>query len=174
MMHLFVSYLGGSAPGCRIELHDVAFSVGETIEDCYDHIKQQWFGNSRGLHIDAYTALTYADQHTILIQRKDTIDPGEQQQKHLYFVNLGGYQRHLFTEVHKTGFYIADTPDEAKKRAKQELGHALDTLHTDNLLDIDDCINISEALPDYTLTFQPTVSATPPTIEFTCGYHLLP
>jgi len=33
---LFAVYLGGRAPRCNTELHDVVFVAGEAIEACYE------------------------------------------------------------------------------------------------------------------------------------------
>jgi hypothetical protein len=40
-MKLFMVYVGGSMTGANTELHDVRFSIRETIEDCYDDLRRQ-------------------------------------------------------------------------------------------------------------------------------------
>jgi hypothetical protein len=56
-MQLFLVVLGGRIEGCHIELHDVRFVVGTSIEDTLPQLRQQWFGRRRGLHIDSWLAV---------------------------------------------------------------------------------------------------------------------
>jgi len=172
-MNLFVFYLGGRIPGCKIELHDVAFCVADKVEDCYESVKKQWVGELKGLHLDAYAVLNYADGYNISVtDQKDGVQASECHDKQLFFVNLGGYDTSRFTEIHKTGFYVAATVQEAKKKAKESIEQALKVLHTDDVIEVDDCLSINEYLNDYRLCLTPskTVNAT----EFICGYHLVP
>ena len=50
-MDLFLVVLGGRIKGCHVELHDVRWVVGDSIEDTIPELKRQWFGTRRGLHI---------------------------------------------------------------------------------------------------------------------------
>src|SRR3569623_1007596 len=43
--NLFAVNLGGRAAKCNIELHDVAFAVGPSIEATYEQLMDQWFGD---------------------------------------------------------------------------------------------------------------------------------
>src|SRR5579862_751029 len=58
---LFAVYLGGRADHCNIELHDVVFVVGATIEETYPLLAKKWFGNLKGFHIDSYVELQNID-----------------------------------------------------------------------------------------------------------------
>jgi hypothetical protein len=51
---LFAVYLGGRADRCNIELHDVVFVVGSSIEETYPLLAKKWFGNLHGFHIDSF------------------------------------------------------------------------------------------------------------------------
>ena len=51
-IHLFLVVLGGRAKNANVELHDVRWVVGSKIEDTYDVLRRNWFGNFEGLHID--------------------------------------------------------------------------------------------------------------------------
>jgi len=42
---LFVVLLGGRAQGCRVELHDVFFDVGDSLADIHDSLLDRWFGD---------------------------------------------------------------------------------------------------------------------------------
>jgi len=44
--------LGGRAEKANIELHDVKWVAGSKIEDTLDTLRKDWFGSSKGLHID--------------------------------------------------------------------------------------------------------------------------
>jgi len=172
-MNLFVLYIGGRIHGCKIECHDVAFCVADSVEDCYEHVKEQWVGELKGLHLDAFAALTHADNHNVtVIKKTEPIQQSHQSEKQLFFVNLGGYDTQCFTEIHKTGFYVATTAQEAKTKAKENLEQTLKVVHTDDIIEIDDCLNINEYLGDYHLCLTPSkaIHAT----EFICGYHLIP
>ena len=50
--YLFLVVLGGRAEMANVELHDVRWVVGSKIEDTYDVLRRDWFGNYEGLHID--------------------------------------------------------------------------------------------------------------------------
>ncbi|WP_234395211.1 DUF1543 domain-containing protein [Acetobacter papayae] len=53
-LKLYVFYLGGSAPGANLELHDIQFAIGSRPEDTYPTLARHWFGARDTLHIDAY------------------------------------------------------------------------------------------------------------------------
>ena len=57
--------LWGRAKKANVELHDVRWVVGSKIEDTYDTLRNDWFGSSRGLHIDSYKKIQYIDGHKI-------------------------------------------------------------------------------------------------------------
>ena len=62
---LYLVVLGGRAEKANIELHDVRWVVGSKIEDTYDTLRNDWFGSSKGLHIDSYKKIQYIDGHKI-------------------------------------------------------------------------------------------------------------
>lgn len=62
---LYLVVLGGRAEKANIELHDVRWVVGSKIEDTYDALRKDWFGSSKGLHIDSYKKIQYIDGHKI-------------------------------------------------------------------------------------------------------------
>ena len=49
--YLFLVFLGGRAKKANVEVHDVRWVIGSKIEDTYDVLKSDWFGNLKGLHI---------------------------------------------------------------------------------------------------------------------------
>ena len=138
MSKLFMICLGGSAPKANIELHDIQFVVADKIEDTYDQLKYNWFGNIQGLHLDSYKEIKGADGHKISLH-----DEPQNFEKSLYFVNLGGYQKDKLTELHEFALYVAGSENEAKNRAKDCLLNNVLHKHKDNLMEVDGSLNIS-------------------------------
>lgn len=163
-MNLFVIYVGGKTATSLIEVHDIHFGVGETIEDTYEQIRKQWWGTPRSLHLDAWGKLTSVDDYNITLQK----DAAKNDQK-LYFINLGGYDPKEFTELHKNIFVVAENESEAKLKAKTTIRH-WDVPHKDNLYDLDDCINVSELLQKQGLAIQLERTTNPAPFDFTCKY----
>ena len=62
---LYLVVLGGRTKKANIELHDVRWVVGSKIEDTFDTLRKDWFGSSKGLHIDSYKKIQYIDGHKI-------------------------------------------------------------------------------------------------------------
>ena len=65
---LFAVYLGGRAPRCNTELHDVVFVVGESIETSYERLMDKWFGDPLRLHIDSWIELHCVDGYRISLR----------------------------------------------------------------------------------------------------------
>ncbi len=163
MKKLFAVYLGGRADRCNIELHDVVFVVGSSIEETYPLLAKKWFGNMHQFHIDSYICLEHIDGHEVkLTKNASEIDPS----KKLYFINLGAYKPSEFTEYHQSSFYINSSAPEAVKRAKSELCQGLETIHKDNVVlldkvknpldfDVDDIMEIKE-VDDYYISLVPS------------------
>jgi len=161
---LFAVYLGGRADGCNIELHDVVFVVGSTIEETYPLLVKKWFGNSQQFHIDSYVELQNIDGYKIELSKSAK----EGHSKKLYFINLGAYKPGEFTEYHQSAFYVADSAPEAVKRAKTELCQGLQTIHKDDVVlldrvsnpldfDVDDVLELQE-VDEYSISLVPTTS----------------
>ncbi len=163
---LFAVYLGGRAPKCNTELHDVVFVVGESIEQTYDRLLELWFGSPTGLHIDSWMELAVVDGHRVTL----TKEPANAAKK-LFFVNLGAYMDGEFTELHANAMVVAGSEAEVKARAKAELLRGKVAVHTDDLFDIDDCLEVT-SVDGYTVRLEPTGE--------TCalvpnnGYHIIP
>jgi hypothetical protein len=138
-MRLFLVYLGGTAPGANIELHDVRFVVGQDISDTYPQLCQQWFGTQKGLHIDSYMQVQHIDGFSVSLQQT-----AQQSEHQLYFVNLGGYYPGKIAEQHDFMLCVANSTDDAKHQAKQRLLLDADSQHKDDLLQLDDCFAVTQ------------------------------
>src|SRR4051812_15152382 len=97
MKSLFAVYLGGRAPKCNTELHDVVFVVGENLAECKNQLVEKWFGDPDRLHVDSYMKMDVVDGHELFLETT----PNEKQSKKLYFINLGAYRKGSFTEIHE-------------------------------------------------------------------------
>lgn len=114
MHRLFAVYLGGYAPTCHVELHDMVFVVGTTIEDAFPQLVQKWFMQSfQQFHYDGYLDLSIVDGHRLTLSRERTANA-----RKLFYVHLGGYDPEEFTELHKNCFLVAPDMATAKSRAR--------------------------------------------------------
>ena len=86
-MKLFMSYVGGSFRNSNTELHDVRFTVGEGIRDCYANLRAQWWGDPKSLHLDCWGEVNQADGYDIVL----VSEPPASTDERLFFANLGGY-----------------------------------------------------------------------------------
>jgi hypothetical protein len=163
---LFAVYLGGRAPKCNTELHDVVFVVGDSVEDTYEALMDKWFGDPLRLHLDSWLELSIVDGHRIVVGEEASVTP-----KKLFFINLGAYLPGQFTELHANTFVVATSEQEVKSRAKRELLRGAESVHTDDLYDIDDCLEISE-VDSYHIGLEPTADSQP--FAPTNGYHIIP
>ena len=138
-MQLFLVYLGGTAPGANIELHDVSFVAVQQLEQAYPQLRQQWFGTAKGLHIDSYMQVKHIDGYAVSLH-----DTPQQSDLKLYFVNYGGYYPDKIAEQHDFMLCVASSLPEAKAKAKQLLLTTADSPHKDDLLALDDCFAVEQ------------------------------
>ena len=149
---LYLVVLGGRAEKANIELHDVRWVVGSKIEDTYDTLRKDWFGSPKGLHIDSYKKIKYIDGYKInlIYFEKDKIDKKQlvkknKAKKHLWFVNIGGYNPTSMQEKHEFGLVIASNKLEAKNIAKSKWLIGCKKKHKDDIASLamlfscDDC-----------------------------------
>ena len=137
--NLFLVVLGGRLPAAHIELHDVRFVVGRTIDDTLPALRRQWFGARRGLHLDSWMQVRWVDGHRVELRAEPY--GGEQR---LWFVNLGGYDPGQLAEQHAFALVVARSPQAAKAQAKRRwLQDALQQ-HKDDLCAVDDCLAIEQ------------------------------
>ena len=142
-LKLWVIMVGGYPDGAHVEVHDVRFIAGDTLEDCFDDIKAQWWGgNPARLHIDAWGALEWADGHGVSIGT--TPPPNDLK---LWFANLGGYDPTVFDELHKNVFVVAPDQNEAKKRALKMV-EGWTSPHRDVLCEVETTVDVAGALAD--------------------------
>jgi hypothetical protein len=164
---LFAVYLGGRAPKGNTEIHDVVFVTGRAIEDTYEQLMDKWLGTPKGLHIDSWIELDVVDGFKVAV-----VPDKDAGAKRLYFVNLGAYSDGAFTEIHASKFLVAETMFEAKARAKKELLKGWPSpVHTDDLYEIDDCIEIGR-IDTLHVALEKTDRIE--NLRPTNGYHVIP
>ena len=141
---LYLVVLGGRAKKANIELHDVRWVVGSTIEDTFDTLREDWFGSPEGLHIDSYKKIKYIDGYKInLINvEKDNIKKKQlvkknNTKKYLWFVNIGGYDPTSMQEKHEFGLVTASSKLEAKNIAKSKWLIGCKKKHKDDIASLE-------------------------------------
>ena len=142
---LFVVMLGGKHPRAKIEVHDVVFAIADSLEATYPQLRQGWFGNPAGLHIDAWMRVDGVEGWKVELSPLAPL-PGSPR---LYFINLGGYEANTFGEAHHYLLVVAQDKNQAKSRAKQHMFKHWQQAHTDVLLDVDDCLPIDQVSGRY-------------------------
>ena len=120
---LFAVVLGGYAPRCNTELHDVVFVVGESIQETFPSLLGKWFGTPESCHVDAWTELSIVDGYRIRLEPH----PQEGGRK-LFFINLGAYDPRHFGELHACTFLVSEDRRDVRERAHdaRELGEDTD------------------------------------------------
>jgi hypothetical protein len=136
---LFLVVLGGRVAGCNIELHDVRFVAGATIEETLPLLRRQWFGAREGLHIDSYVAVRHVDGFRVELR-----PGGSTGRERLYFVNLGGYAPGQLAEQHRFGLEVAPSAQVAVAQAKRRWQERLRQRHRDDLAEVDDCLALDQ------------------------------
>ncbi|MFT3761108.1 MAG: DUF1543 domain-containing protein [Pseudoxanthomonas sp.] len=138
---LFVVMLGGTHPKAKVELHDVVFAIGDTLESTYPQLRAQWFGAPRGAHVDSWMEVDGVDGWQVRFS--DAPPPAGAPR--LFFVNLGGYEPDVFGEAHKYLLVVARDAGEAKARGKAQADPGWKLPHKDALYEVDDCIPVETA-----------------------------
>ncbi|MGY2287372.1 DUF1543 domain-containing protein [Pseudomonas gingeri] len=137
---LWVVMLGGKHPRARIEVHDVTFVRGDSLEATYGQLRQDWFGSQAGLHIDGWMRVDGVERWKVGFSDLAP-SPGSPR---LFFINFGGYETQVFGEAHRYLLVVAENLVRARAKAKQLMFRGWEHPHTDAVLDIDDCLPIDQ------------------------------
>ena len=164
-MKLFMFYIGGDSGNSNVELHDVRFSIGNSPEDCYEDLRQQWWGTPESLHLDCWGAVEQADGYDVTLT---TAPPGDTTSK-LFFVNLGGYSPLEFAELHKNVLIVAPDAGSAKQKAIAQISD-WSLPHKDRLFEVEKAINLTALMRDYGRFISLTPATTPKPFVFQCDY----
>jgi hypothetical protein len=152
-LKLFMLLLGCRPPGRNTEQHDVFFGIGLTVKSLVPYINKFWPEAKGRLHVDAWREVNYVDGYSIQVERKDA---GTKSEKHLFFINLGGYQRGVFDEPHYKLLTVQPNMASAVKHAKQtmfykqvQFGSAVSHVDDKFGIDVDDVYPVKDILPAY-------------------------
>ena len=134
---LILFYLGGRAKGCNIELHDVVFAVCKNFEDAKKQLPEKWFGTPESLHVDSWFPIENVDGFDVELSREKPSD------RKLFFLNIGAYENGELGEKHYFELVVAKDKKTAKELGKARLNPDLHLIHTDDIYEVDDCIELS-------------------------------
>ena len=134
-LSLFIVVLGGRSLKSNIEIHDVRWVIGESLEDTFPELRNQWLGNIKGLHIDSYKRIEYVDGYKIAISKcnNNNFFNKKKEEESLWFINLGGYDPYKMYEEHAFTLVVAKRAIEAKKKAKEKWISNLKNKHNDDI-----------------------------------------
>tara|TARA_Y100001968_G_scaffold125830_1_gene114806 strand:- start:373 stop:924 length:552 start_codon:yes stop_codon:yes gene_type:complete len=137
-LSLFIVVLGGRSKKSNIEIHDVRWVLGKSLEDTLPELREQWIGQIKGLHIDSYKRIKYIDGYKIAISKSNKNNSSNQlkEVESLWFVNLGGYNPNRMYEEHEFSLVVAKKAIDAKKKAKKNWKSYLKNKHNDDLSSI--------------------------------------
>jgi len=136
---LFLVVLGGRVAQAHIELHDVRFVVGNTIEDTLPALRRQWFGARRGLHLDSWMLVRFVDGYRLELRPQPFEGPEQ-----LWFVNMGGYDPLQLAELHAFGLFVAASPEAARAAARRQLLPGAEQRHKDDLHGVEQALAAAE------------------------------
>lgn len=137
-LRLFVVMLGGRHARANTEVHDVVFGVGSSVEQTYPQLREQWFGEPAGLHLDSWMTVDGVEQWRVRL----SADMPAAGMPRLYFVNLGGYVAGEFGEAHGYLLVVAADAAEAKRKALAQAGVQWIKPHRDALFEVDSCLPV--------------------------------
>ncbi|HGY5536592.1 MAG: DUF1543 domain-containing protein [Prochlorococcus sp.] len=129
-MNLYLVVLGGRMPRGNVEMHDVRWVVGETIESTIPQLKDEWIGSARGLHVDSYKLIKFVGGHRITLVKSNEVNENEINK--LWFINLGGYKAGEMLEQHHLELVVAPSANVAKRKARCQWREPLDQIHKDD------------------------------------------
>lgn len=164
-MKLFMFYIGGSCRNSNIELHDIRFSVGNSVEACFEDLRKQWWGDPESLHLDCWGEVEQADGFDVEITREVASNQGER----LFFANMGGYDPREFAELHRNVLLVAPDAKSAKERALA-LVRDWKLPHKDNLFELENLIDLSAAAAGYDRGLRLRKASSSKVFTFSCDY----
>lgn len=161
---LFMFYVGGDCGNSNIELHDVFFCVGNAARDCYADLRKQWWGTPSSLHIDSWAEISHADGYDVELAQEEF-----KGKERLYFINLGGYVKNEFEEVHKNILVVASSQRDAIKKSIRQQNEWMQP-HKDAIISIEKVLPIATTIKQHGLHVQLTESSENKPLLFTSKY----
>ena len=175
---LFMVLLGATPKGRNIEQHDIFFGIANSIKDLVSEMLAFWPEANGKIHIDAYRIVNKVGNYKVEVTPK--IDEVKTALNSLFFLNLGGYKKGEFEELHYKMLVVSDQKAAAIKEAKESafykhVGFKGATSHIDEKygVDVDDIFQIEDILSiatkrKYKLKF--SLASNEPEDELILGY----
>ena len=179
-MKLFYIILGATPEGRNTEQHDIFFGIAETLKDLVPVMKNFWPEAKGKIHVDGYQEVKFVDGFEVKIMRKNPEISAQQ----LFFVNLGGYEKGRFEELHHHYLMVGKTMGEIIRKAKKTefyktMGFKNAESHIDDKygVDIDDIFKVNDILPqtmkdEFSIVLEKTEAENPENYTF-IGYLAL-
>ena len=174
---LYMILLGCKPKERLTEQHDMFFCISASLKALVPDLKQFWPQGEGNLHIDAWRTVEWVDGYKITVVENPIAQASS---LGLFFINLGGYEKGHFDELHYKLLVVANSEGEAVKKAKtaefyKTAGFSGARSHIDDQYDVDDLINVQEILPDgkYFLHFEQSNDAEQGFDEIHLGYFKL-
>lgn len=164
LVKLFMFYVGGNCGTSNVELHDVRFSIGTAAEDCYADLRRQWWGDPKSLHLDSWGAVEQADGYDIAVVRDEARNANR-----LFFVNLGGYDRNEFGELHKNLLLVAPDAQAAKAKALAQIEDWF-LPHKDRIFEVEKAVDLSAFAGASGYNLQLAKASRTKQFSFVCNY----
>lgn len=177
-LKLFMFLLGCKPPGRHTEQHDIFFTLGISLAAVKQDIIDFWPEAKGKIHIDAWRMVDRVGEYQLkVVPAAEKLDD---QKNKLFFLNLGGYRKGEFDELHYKLLIVADSLGTASKTAKEtafykHTGFEGAVSHIDDKygIDVDDVFEIADVLPSgvkskYRLQLE--VGADGPADEMHLGY----
>ncbi|RAJ25563.1 DUF1543 domain-containing protein [Pedobacter cryoconitis] len=150
-LKLYQILLGCKPAGRNTEQHDVFFAVGTCLKDLIPQIMEFWPEANGKIHLDAWREVTAVEGFNISIVEKALAH--DQSPRALFFLNLGGYKKDEFDELHYRMLLVGGDKAEVIKKAKESAfflhtGFEGAPSHIDDKygVDVDDIFEIEEVL----------------------------
>ena len=148
---LFMILLGATPKGRNIEQHDIFFGIGTSVKELLPEMLAFWPEAKGKIHVDAYRIVNKVGNYKVEVIAKADENKGDLNS--LFFMNLGGYKKDEFEELHYKMLAVSDQKAVAIKDAKQttfykHVGFKGATSHIDDKfgVDVDDIFEIKDIL----------------------------
>lgn len=158
---LYMIMVGGHTPTSNLEVHDMRFVAANAMQDTYETLQKEWWGDPDTLHLDVWSRVTCIDGYDVSLRPEPYMGAEK-----LFFINLGGYDPAQFDELHRNVLVVAESLAHAKHAAKQPVSH-WKVPHKDTAFEIEKIIPLEKVGGLY---IHLEKSAAPVPFSFEWGY----
>lgn len=148
---LFMVLLGANPKGRIVEQHDYFFGIAASLKDLVPAIREAWPEAGNTIHVDGWREINHVDGYSVQIILKS--EKSKDDNKRLFFINLGGYQSGELKETHHIMLTVQDGRLPAVKESMKTLFYKANSIkgahaHIDEKfgIDVDDVYRIEDLL----------------------------